>query len=212
MYIPIGYNCLVAGNLEILNIRNKSFPFDWILINGEYLFSYLNDLINSKFIKFTKNLKYNHRNIVISENYPNCQFLHHDLINNITKRNGIIVKTDNLIETIDRRCNRFMEIIEDKNNDINFICNIEYNTFLMYESIIFEDMKLFINNNNIKCKFHLIVILSFWEEFDMIVDKKFETLKNVSFEKLDIDRTAEGKASMYGDPNTFLNILNKYKK
>ena len=94
MYIPIGYNCLVAGNLEILNIRNKSFPFDWILINGEYLFSYLNDLINSKFIKFTKNLKYNHRNIVISENYPNCQFLHHDLINNITKRNGIIVKTD----------------------------------------------------------------------------------------------------------------------
>ena len=43
-----------------------------------------------------------------------------------------------------------MEIIEDKNNDINFICNIEYNTFLMYESIIFEDMKLFINNNNNK--------------------------------------------------------------
>ena len=49
MYIPIGHNCLVSGNLEILNIRNKAFPFDWNLISVENLFSYLNDLINSKF-------------------------------------------------------------------------------------------------------------------------------------------------------------------
>jgi len=212
MYIPIGHNCLVSGNLEILNIRNKAFPFDWVLISVENLFSYLNDFINSKFNKFTKNLKYNHRNIVISENYPECEFLHHDLINNITKRNRIITKTDNLIETVNRRCNRFMEIIEDKNNEVNFICNLTYNSFKKDESIIFEDMKIFINNNNIKCKFHLIVILSFWEEFDMIVDEKFKQFKNVSFEKLDIDRSAKGKASMYGDPNMFLNILNKYKK
>ena len=81
MYIPIGKNCLVAGQLDILKLREVALPFDWLLIKDQYIFIYLNDLINTKFENFTKNLLYNDRNVVISEKYPFCEFLHQDLNN-----------------------------------------------------------------------------------------------------------------------------------
>ena len=211
MYIPIGKNCLVAGQLNILKLREVSLPFDWLLIKDQYIFTYLNDLINTKFENFTKNLLYNDRNVVISEKYPFCEFLHQNLINNTIKNKPPL--DYNLKNAIDRRCNRFMELIENKDNKNLFICNISYNSFKLYESLFFNEINKFINNKNIKCKFYLLIILSFKKDFYMEIDNKFKELKMVSFEKLLISQentNTNNMENIYGNKNDFLKILKKY--
>ena len=86
IYIPIGTNCHPAMNLNLLKLRTMSLPFDWLLINPLNIFEYLNNLINTNFSNFTKDLIYNNRNKVISKNYPYSEFFHYDLIKNTTDK------------------------------------------------------------------------------------------------------------------------------
>ena len=58
-YISLGSSCHPAGNLRLLGVRKFALPFDWLLTTPEYVLEYVNDLINTNFQKFTKDLKYN---------------------------------------------------------------------------------------------------------------------------------------------------------
>jgi len=80
MFISLGPNCNLAGNLKCLNLRKQSLPFDWLLCNKVRIFEYVNSLINTNFSNFTTNLIYNYRGKVISTEYDYVEFFHHDLI------------------------------------------------------------------------------------------------------------------------------------
>ena len=102
--------------MKILNLRKQSLPFDWLLCNEFRVFEYVNNLINTNFSNFTTNLIYNHREKVISKDYEYVEFFHYDLIKNFT-----IGRPEddnkNLVDVMNKRGKRFMDIISNENNE-----------------------------------------------------------------------------------------------
>ena len=127
-YISLGPDCEIAGLLHDLKLRTQSLPFDFLLTNPLLGIKYVTDLINNEFSDSLDDLKYNKQNKVYSINYPNSLFYHHDLINNKQK----LVKSlkidhlnmdEPLIDKFKRRGERFMNIINNKDNfNIFFYC------------------------------------------------------------------------------------------
>ena len=181
--ISLGPDCTVAGLLNRLNMRKQSLPFDFLLTNSELGIQYVSDLINNNFSNYLENLTYNNK--VYSKNYPNTVFLHHDLIANKQK----LVKSlhidhlnmdEPLINKFKRRSERFINLINDKNNFNlffyyidsralskkfyetldNFVNIMKYKSNNQYLLIILlpdlnnDDIKIKINYNNKMIRFH----------------------------------------------------------
>ena len=148
MFISIGPSCHPAGNLKKIGFRNESLPFDWLLCKMFRIFEYVNELINSKFKYFTANLIYNYRQKVISKNYNYVEFYHYDLIKNKTIGKNDVAANKNLVEMMNRRGERFMDIITNKKNEVVFLCMIHH-TILIKDGLLnykfYEDMKKFDN-------------------------------------------------------------------
>ena len=80
-FMPLGPDCNASGWLIKLNLRNESLPFDFLLTEPTYTgINYVTNVIDKDFTNYLANLTYNHQNKVISKNYPNTKFWHHDLI------------------------------------------------------------------------------------------------------------------------------------
>jgi len=207
MYIPIGINCHPAMNLNMLKLRTMSLPFDWLLINSLNIFEYINNLINTDFINFTKDLVYNHRNKVISKHYPYSEFFHHDLIKNKTDKPDKNDRNDNLVDTMNRRAKRFMNLITDEKIDILFLNTIMYNNFqILDHDKLYNDMYQFENNKNIKCKFKILVyLMNDNTDFELNIPPKYNNLNNFIFRKY-IRNTSISKH--YGKPEDFNKLLN----
>ena len=198
IFIPLGRNCLIAGNLKLLNLRNLSLPFDWNLQKPAHKgLSCVNKLITNNFNGFTDNLTYhNFNNKPCSENYPNMIFVHHDLI-----------KNSELINTFTERSKRFMKIIH-SNKMCVFCYNISFSVYNNINSMktFFYDITQFFNIMRGKCKFKLIIIVDNDIEFDLEIYNfiKFEKLNNLYFKKFIININVH---KTYGDHLEFKKIL-----
>lgn len=202
-FISLGCNCHPSGNLQKLKLRNKSLPFDWLLVKQENVFEYINSLINTDFKDFTKKLTYNHRKKVISKNYEYVEFFHYDLIKNITI-NRPTDKNKNLIETMNRRGKRFMDIIK-SDKKIVFICCINHDKL---NKKIYDDMVLFEKNSNIKCNYKVLVYLLNTKDYKLDVPEYFLNLKKFIFDKY-VKNIKYSK--IYGDPMDFKKMLERNK-
>ena len=173
IYISIGPHCHPAGNLKKLNLRKESLPFDWLLCKQLRGFEYVNDLINENFSNFTTNLIYNNEGIVISKNYDYVKFFHHDLLKNKSNCADDIDQNDKiLIEVMNKRGKRFMNIISNKENKVIFIYMLKH-SYLIKDGLInnnklFQDMINFDNNSNIKCNFKVLVYLANYSNYLII--------------------------------------------
>ena len=202
-FISLGCNCHPSGNLQKLKLRNKSLPFDWLLVKQENVFEYINSLINTDFKDFTKDLTYNHRKKVISKNYEYVEFFHYDLIKNITI-NRPTDKNKNLIETMNRRGKRFMDIIK-SDKKIVFICCINHDKL---NKKIYDDMVLFEKNSNIKCNYKVFVYLLNTKDYKLEIPEYFLNLKKFIFDKY-VKNIKYSK--IYGDPMDFKKMLERNK-
>lgn len=209
MYIPIGTNCHSAMNLNLLKLRTISLPFDWLLVNPLNSFEYLNNLINTNFSNFTKNLIYNNRNKVISENYPYSEFFHYDLIKNSTDKKEN--ENENLIDMMNRRGERFMNIITDDKLNIIFLNNIIYDTFIdLDHDKFYNDIYLFENNKYIKCDFKVIIYLMNDDiDFNLDIPTKYYNLKKIIFTKYIKDTSI---SKNYGNIEDFNKLLQTFSK
>jgi len=209
MYIPIGTNCHTAMNLDNLKLRTTSLPFDWLLINPLNIFEYLNNLINTNFSNFTKDLIYNNRNKVISKNYPYSEFFHHDLIKNTTDK--IEIKNENLVDMMNRRGERFMKIITDNKMDIIFLNTMMYDTFNNLDhDKVYNDIYQFENNEYIKCNFRVIIyLMNDDNDFNLYIPSKYYNLKKVIFTKYIRDTSISKNYGNIEDFNKLLQICSK---
>jgi hypothetical protein len=73
IYIPLGENCSVAYNLNELNLRNESYPFDWCKMSIKHLNNVLKsdfqDFTNVKIKKFSENHNLINETHLINENH-----------------------------------------------------------------------------------------------------------------------------------------------
>lgn len=204
-FISLGSWCHPAMNLKYLGLRNESFPFDWILTKDEKVFYYVNDLINTNFKHFITNLTYNENKHVISKNYDFTDFRHHDLIKNISI--GRDRNEKNLKEMYIRRVKRFMNNISDKNNNIIFLCIIHHR--YLYNKDLWNDMKKFDNNINIKCSYKVLVyVYEDNNDFKFEIPKELSGLKHFIFDKYIRNQKI---CRIYGNKNDFKKLLTKNK-
>jgi hypothetical protein len=185
-YVSLGPDCTIAGLLNDLNLRKQSLPFDFLLTHPLLGIKYVTDLINNDFSDYLNDLKCNNQNKVYSANYPNSLFYHHDLINN--KQNLVkSLKIDHLnmdeplIDKFKRRGNRFINIINDKDNiNLFFYClNNNVITTNFYESLDnFIDVMNKKSNNQ-----YLLVILftDLQTDDDIKIDYNNENVRFYSF-------------------------------
>ena len=209
MFISIGQDCHPAGNLKALSLRNISLPFDWLLIPTILVFSYINDLINTQFQNFTTDLIYNYRQKVVSKNYKFIEFFHHDLIKNITLNRPDDENT-NLVELMNKRAKKIMDIITNSDNEIVFICMLNHKKIFIEADInkLYNDMLEFDNNNNIKCKYKVLVyILNDNQDYELVLPTNLLKLKHFIFEKYINNTKINGD---YGCKNDFEIMLKKH--
>ncbi len=176
IYISLGPNCWGAHHLRKKQLRKVSLPLDWQNTDPKYSLKYVNELINTHFKFYTKNLKYDDNNLVISEYYPYSQFVHYNLIKNKVRGDKEWENKDiSLIETLNNRANRFLNIIKNIENNVIFIWKIEKKLFedVKYtDKYIIPDLKNLFNNSNIICKFTFIIYVSS-NNIDYVIDEKF---------------------------------------
>ena len=74
--ISLGCDCHPAYVLKALNLRTLNYPFDWLSTTPSKGMDYVNKNIEERFKFFSTNLEKNKSGDVISNNYPDAQFLH----------------------------------------------------------------------------------------------------------------------------------------
>jgi hypothetical protein len=211
MFISLGPMCHPAGNLKRLNLRKQSLPFDWLLCSEDRGFEYINNLINTNFSKFTTNLIYNHRKKVISKNYDYVEFFHHDLLKNVSDIKEESKET--LIEVMNKRGDRFINIISNKINKVIFLYMLHHTTLIKNGLInnrkLYEDMINFNTNLNIKCNFKVLVYLyNDNKDYNLILPDELNNLNNFIFDKYIRNQTVN---KTYGSMNDFKQLLKKNK-
>ena len=196
--IPLGCDCHPANFLRKLNLRNHSFPFDWLSSRGIEGLNYVSDNLINDFKFFTFQLERNNRGYVVSKQYPNTEFMHEpDLIENENSRNKFI-----------RRIERFGDVL--KNEKCNFLYNISSFNCDSEERILFfsksvENFLKLIKNNS-----KLYIYIRFDENFNenlFFCDKlkvELEKIKNVYVSKYIREKAKYG---IWGDENKYPNLL-----
>jgi hypothetical protein len=110
--IPVGFDCHPAYVLRALQLREQSFPFDWLNTKASTGFHYVNCNIRSRFADCLDELTTNVYGKVISARYPETEFTHFDdLIENVKLR-----------QTLARRAERFLEMFQRRN--CLFLCAV----------------------------------------------------------------------------------------
>lgn len=212
MFISLGPYCHPSGNLKNLNLRKQSLPFDWLACNRNRGFEYVNNLINTNFSNFTTNLIYNDRGKVISKDYDYVEFFHHDLLKNVSdskeEKHG-----ETLIELMNKRGKRFMDIISNENNEVVFLHALHHKQLikdgLITNRKLYQDMIKFDTNSNIKCNFKVLVYLyNDNEDYNLTLPDEFENLNNFIFDKYIRNQNV---SRVYGDVKDFKQLLERNK-
>lgn len=102
--LPIGCDCHPAYMLSKLELRNESFPFDWLDTKPSLALNFAFETIQSEFRFFLSDLEKNVEGKVFSKKHPEALFYHFDdLIENI-----------NFQKKIKERTQRFLKLYKDK--------------------------------------------------------------------------------------------------
>lgn len=194
MYISLGPTCHAAANLKYLNYRTTSLPFDWLLCKEHFGIKYVNENINNNFSLFLKNLD-EKNDKAYSKNYPEVLFYHHNLI-----------KNPSYIKDFERRAKRFIDLISEPTNEINFLYCLTHgkkNKFLEF----LQSIKDFESNDKIKAKFNLtIYVMNDDHNFTMEEYPKFNKTRFLKY----IRNTKSNK--LFGNKNDFKKLLDKIPK
>lgn len=119
----------------------------------------------------------------------------------------------NLVDVMNKRGKRFMNIISNENNEVVFLCMIHHKTLIKNGLInshkLYQDMINFDTNLNIKCNFKVLVYLfEDNEDYNLIIPNELGNLKHYIFDKYIRNRTV---SEVYGDPIDFKQLLKKNK-
>lgn len=120
---------------------------------------------------------------------------------------------EKLIEVMNKRGKRFMDIISNETNQVIF-CFMIHHTILIKDGLIYnrklyEDMINFDTNLNIKCNFNVLVYLfNDNEDYDLILPDELKNLNNFIFDKYIRNQTV---SSVYGDIKDFKQLLERNK-
>ena len=134
--ISIGNDCHPAYILNSLNLRNVSFPFDWLYTTPSRGIDYINKNLKENFKSFLSNLTKNERGYVTSRCYLDSEFFHYsDLIDNKNTKN-----------MLSRRSKRFLDYFNNKR--CLFLFNISSGALKNS-----SDISLFLDSVN---KFHAL--------------------------------------------------------
>jgi len=214
-FMPLGPDCNASGWLIKLNLRNESLPFDFLLTEPTYKgINYVTNVIDKDFTNYLENLTYNHQNKVISKNYPNTKFWHHDLITNKQK----IVKSikidhlnmeEPLIEKFKRRGKRFLNNM--KNDNTIFLFYINYTDFMYNKNDILNDINKFFNviDKKTSKKYSLCVIL--YVNTDIVENNYLNLLNNID-NKLFFCQFVGGEGSEEINKNALTSTFDKIKQ
>lgn len=160
-FISLGLNCFPSGFLKFLQLKNTSYPFDWLQLSN---FNNILDILNNNYENLfnTTNLilndNCNEKNELCSHNKYGKIFVHH-----CPKKN---------LGYFNRCMSRFLNIISKKKNIFIIRIDIEKDYELLYNAL------KKINNND----FILIIlkIISIEKQITPSNDVNIETYKNNS--------------------------------
>ena len=95
------------------------------------------------------------------------------------------MKNENLVDMMNRRGERFMNIITDNKLNIIFLNTMMYDTFKnLNHDKVYNDIYQFENNQYIKCNFRVIIYLMNDDiDFNLDIPTKYYNLKKVIFTK-----------------------------
>ena len=216
-FISLGPDCHIAGALNFMKLRKQSLPFDFLLSHSTKGLKYVYKLIDNKFTDFLNDLEYNNKNRVISKNYPDTQFYHHDLIKNKQKlvkslKIDHINMEEFLIEKFKRRGRRFINIIENDKNKCMFFYIISFND--IDNDIRFKEITTNINNfvnvlnNKGNCKYILIIFIKTNKKELVKINDKITFINN----KYDEVKLEPFFGKNINEDNVFniTNCINKY--
>ena len=102
-----------------------------------------------------------------------------------------------------RRAKRFMKFISNKEENVVFICTVQYYTF-MKNTNFYHEMLQFSKNKKIQCKYKVLVLLYENVDFNYRLPDKYLQLDNFIFQKYVRDCS---KHPTYGNPEDFHKIL-----
>lgn len=102
--IPIGCDCHPACVLAVLNLRKKSFPFDWMNTTPYRGIDYVNKNIHDGFESFLLDLTKNEKGYVVSRHYLDAEFFHFpDLIDSQERRETLLRRVDRFLDFFNNR-------------------------------------------------------------------------------------------------------------
>lgn len=197
--IPIGSDCHSAYILNALNLRNQSLIFDWLFTNSKYGIEYVNINLKNNFSQFLDSLVLNHRNHIISKNFPNTEFFHEKKL----------IESEKDRDKLRNRARRFQNMIEKNRCSFLYVINPEHfeseydienfvNSIQELNSITNEKhfIKIFI-----KCKQHIT-------DFTLIDSLVYNCnkIKNVNTQKYFLDTQKYGQ---WGDSRDFFPLIKK---
>lgn len=103
-----------------------------------------------------------------------------------------------------RRGERFINIIDNYENKVYFLVKLHHN-FFNDTTNLYDDMKAFNDNKNIKCNYRVLVyIYNDNDDFEFIIPESFKILNKFIFYKFIRNQQYD---KVYGDVNDFKKML-----
>ena len=164
IYVSLGSDCMCANTSRDLNKRTNALPFDWVVTyNG------VSDIIKDEFIDFLPKLE----NTTLFNPLSSTYFIHNKFPDDYDKMN--------------RRIQRFMDLLQNENDEIIFIRqghhshhHIEVREFkatLKDDIVDGEELYAHLTEKYPKLNFKIIVILSCWKCFNIVNTYHSETIQ-----------------------------------
>jgi len=171
-YISLGPDCLAAANLNMLRLRKISLPFDWLLTKNDIAgIDYVIKNIDTNFQYFLRKLKKNSEGHYFSENFPETFFPHCNFNAQETEFEKLKQhyfaehfenkSSDTQIDKFKRRANRFINIINNSNNNCVFFYKVTGTTFFDEDTLgsIVNKIEYFIEKCRCKYKFLIYTVM-----------------------------------------------------
>jgi hypothetical protein len=192
-FISLGLNCFPSGFLKFLQLKNTSYPFDWLQLSN---FNNILDILNNNY----ENL-FNTTNLILNDNCSeNNELCRHNkygkiFVHHCPKKN---------LDYFNRCMSRFINIISKKKNIFIIRIDIEKDYELLYNAL------KKINNND----FILIIlkIISIEKQTTPSNDVNIDTYKNNSNIKIfSIHlKTTNAVGSLIQDDKSLYNLSVKF--
>jgi len=199
-YISFGFRCSVASILKELNLKNESFPFDWIVSRLHVI----KHCIETNFIEFlnVKNYEKIHTNtyrmkdcddtFICDEHITANMYYQPEYLKNEsnTYQYHLAINHHNIFDEKDysyylRTIERFNAALNDSTEEIKYIhiCPLIFENTFSYERTIKEivDFDNFIFSKNKSTQGLFVILLSNYREVNEYENKKSQTVSLLEY-------------------------------